>query len=36
MPKTGAQLESYEALSTIGTGTFGTCKKIRRKHDGKV
>lgn len=35
MPKT-AQLENYEVLTTIGTGTFGTCKKIRRKSDGKV
>ena len=29
-------LEDYEVLDTIGTGSYGTCKKIRRKRDGKV
>ena len=28
--------DDYEVLSTIGTGSYGTCKKIRRKEDGKV
>lgn len=28
--------EDYEVLGTIGTGSYGTCKKIRRKTDGKV
>lgn len=36
MPKTGGKLEDYEVLTTIGTGTFGTCRKIRRKSDRKV
>ncbi|XP_064600330.1 serine/threonine-protein kinase Nek2-like isoform X2 [Liolophura sinensis] len=29
-------LEDYEVLNTVGTGSYGTCKKIRRKKDGKV
>ena len=36
MPKTAANLEDYEVLATIGTGSFGTCKKIQRKSDRKV
>ena len=36
MPKTGTKLEDYEVLATIGTGSFGTCKKVRRKKDRKV
>lgn len=36
MPKTGAQIEDYEVQATIGTGTYGICKKVRRKSDGKV
>ncbi|KAK3792257.1 hypothetical protein RRG08_007337 [Elysia crispata] len=33
MPST---LEDFEVITTIGTGSYGTCKKIRRKKDGKV
>ncbi|BFZ12115.1 hypothetical protein BsWGS_15153 [Bradybaena similaris] len=33
MPST---LDDFEVISTIGTGSYGTCKKIRRKKDGKV
>ena len=36
MPKTIAKLEDFEVLQTIGTGSFGTCRKVRRKADGKV
>lgn len=32
----GTALDDFEVLSTIGTGSYGTCKKIRRKKDGKV
>ncbi|XP_050406944.1 serine/threonine-protein kinase Nek2 isoform X1 [Patella vulgata] len=35
MPTT-VGLDDFEVLSTIGTGSYGTCKKIRRKKDGKV
>ncbi|XP_002731116.1 serine/threonine-protein kinase Nek2-like [Saccoglossus kowalevskii] len=31
-----AKLEDYEVLYTIGSGSYGKCKKIRRKSDGKV
>ncbi|CAH1790824.1 unnamed protein product, partial [Owenia fusiformis] len=33
MPST---LDDYETLFCIGTGSYGKCKKIRRKRDGKV
>jgi len=33
MPTT---LDDYEVISTIGSGSYGTCKKIRRKKDGKL
>ena len=36
MPKTVAKLEDFEVLQTIGTGSFGTCRKVLRKADGKV
>ena len=36
MPKTALKLEDFDILQTIGTGTFGVCKKVRRKSDGKV
>ena len=36
MPKTVAKLEDFEVLLTIGTGSFGTCRKVRRRADGKV
>lgn len=26
----------YEVLLTIGTGSYGKCRKVRRKADGKV
>ncbi|XP_041351440.1 serine/threonine-protein kinase Nek2-like isoform X2 [Gigantopelta aegis] len=29
-------LDDFESLDTIGTGSYGICKKIRRKKDGKV
>ncbi|XP_060606885.1 serine/threonine-protein kinase Nek2-like isoform X2 [Ruditapes philippinarum] len=29
-------LDDFEVLSTIGTGSYGTCKKIERKKDGKI
>ncbi|XP_052058106.1 serine/threonine-protein kinase Nek2-like isoform X1 [Mytilus californianus] len=29
-------LDDFEPLSTIGCGSYGTCKKIRRKKDGKI
>lgn len=28
--------DDYEVLSIIGSGTYGICKKIRRKSDGKI
>lgn len=31
-----SKLSDYEVIAGIGSGTFGTCKKIRRKTDGKV
>lgn len=34
--KRATRLEDYQALATIGTGSFGVCKKVRRKSDGKV
>ena len=34
--KMPSSLEDYEVVTTIGSGSYGTCKKIRRKKDGKV
>ncbi|XP_059160206.1 serine/threonine-protein kinase Nek2-like isoform X2 [Physella acuta] len=31
-----ASLEDFDVISTIGTGSYGTCRKIRRKRDGKI
>ena len=31
-----SQLEDYEVLNIIGTGSFGTCYKVRKKSDGNV
>ncbi|XP_033115917.1 serine/threonine-protein kinase Nek2-like [Anneissia japonica] len=31
-----SKLEDYEILYKIGSGSYGTCKKIRRKADGKI
>lgn len=28
--------EDYEVLLTIGAGSYGKCRKVRRKADGKV
>ena len=36
MLKTASKLNEFEAIETIGTGSFGTCKKVSRKLDGKV
>jgi len=36
MPKTSEKLSDFTVVETIGTGSFGTCKKISRKSDGKV
>ena len=32
----GGSLSDYRVLSTIGSGSFGVCKKVRRIADGKV
>ncbi|KAF9940639.1 G2-specific serine/threonine protein kinase [Mortierella alpina] len=32
----GRQLEGYEALESIGSGSFGLIRKVRRKEDGKI
>jgi len=32
----GNKLDEYEVVSTIGSGSYGTCKKIKRKSDGRV
>lgn len=29
-------IEDYEVLGTVGSGSYGTCKKIRRRKDGKI
>ncbi|XP_006888023.1 PREDICTED: serine/threonine-protein kinase Nek2-like [Elephantulus edwardii] len=31
-----SRAEDYEVLSTIGTGSYGRCHKIRRRSDGKI
>ncbi|XP_068433041.1 serine/threonine-protein kinase Nek2 [Clinocottus analis] len=31
-----SRVEDYEVLFTIGSGSYGKCQKIRRKHDGKI
>ncbi|XP_046551879.1 serine/threonine-protein kinase Nek2-like isoform X1 [Haliotis rubra] len=35
-PRMPSTLDDFEVLTTIGIGSYGTCKKIRRKKDGKV
>ncbi|XP_047138110.1 serine/threonine-protein kinase Nek2 isoform X1 [Hydra vulgaris] len=30
------KLDDYDVLSIIGTGSYGTCKKVKRKSDGKI
>ena len=32
----GNKINDYEVICTIGSGAYGTCKKIRRRADGKV
>ena len=34
--KMPTSLDDYEVLETIGTGSYGICKKIRRRKDGRV
>lgn len=29
-------LDDFEPLSVIGSGSYGTCKKVKRKKDGKI
>ena len=36
MPKTSSKLSEYEVLGGIGSGSYGTCKKVSRKSDAKV
>ncbi|TNN76156.1 Serine/threonine-protein kinase Nek2 [Liparis tanakae] len=31
-----SRVEDYEVVLTIGSGSYGRCQKIRRKHDGKI
>ena len=31
-----SRLQDYDVLGMIGSGSYGTCKKIRRKKDNKV
>ncbi|MEJ1270576.1 NIMA (never in mitosis gene a)-related expressed kinase 2 [Cricetulus griseus] len=31
-----SRVEDYEVLHSIGTGSYGRCRKIRRKSDGKI
>ena len=30
------KLDHYEVLETIGSGSYGTCKKVRRRSDNKI
>ena len=36
MPKTSVKVEDFEIVQTIGTGSFGTCRKVIRRCDGKA
>ncbi|XP_060079274.1 serine/threonine-protein kinase Nek2-like [Ylistrum balloti] len=36
VPRMPSTLDDFEVISTIGSGSYGTCRKIRRKKDGKV
>ena len=31
-----SKVEDYDVIETIGSGSYGTCRKIKRKADGKV
>lgn len=35
-PRMPSTLDDFDVIGTIGSGSYGTCKKIRRKKDGKV
>lgn len=35
-PRMPSTLDDFDVIGTIGSGSYGTCKKIRRKRDGKV
>ncbi|KAK3587797.1 hypothetical protein CHS0354_042762 [Potamilus streckersoni] len=35
-PRMQTTLDDYEVIETIGTGSYGTCKKIRRRRDGLI
>ncbi|XP_021368824.1 serine/threonine-protein kinase Nek2-like isoform X2 [Mizuhopecten yessoensis] len=35
-PRMPSTLDDFAVISTIGSGSYGTCRKIRRKKDGKV
>jgi len=32
----GNKIDDYEVICTIGSGAYGTCKKIKRRADGKI
>jgi NIMA (never in mitosis gene a)-related kinase len=36
MLKMSGNIEDYEVLNVIGTGTFGTCYKVQNKSSGHV
>ena len=36
MARHPSKLHEYQVMETIGTGSFGTCRKVSRKADGKV
>ncbi|CAH3198892.1 unnamed protein product, partial [Porites evermanni] len=31
-----SKLQDYDILSEIGSGSYGTCKKVRRRTDNKI
>lgn len=35
-PRMASTLDDFAVISIIGSGSYGTCRKIRRKKDGKV
>ncbi|XP_052700276.1 serine/threonine-protein kinase Nek2-like isoform X1 [Crassostrea angulata] len=35
-PRMPSTLDDFDVIGTIGSGSYGTCKKIRRKKDGKI
>lgn len=36
LPAMPGRPDDYEVLLTIGAGSYGKCRKVRRKADGKV